>query len=173
MWYYNLLAGKISVKLIYVDLETLMENPDRNLLHSFHLHGGDPVPLETNPLAVAMRARLLAVNLEKGIVELGFTPGEQYLQGANVIQGGMVSAMLDFALGFAALVTVQQSQSVASATLNVSFLRAAKPGTYVARGELERLGRSLAFTRGVLTDSGGLQVATATSVLAIVSAAQG
>ncbi|MBB5503394.1 uncharacterized protein (TIGR00369 family) [Paraburkholderia sp. MM5384-R2] len=148
-----------------------MENPDRNLLHSFHRHGGDPVLLETNPLAIAMRARLLMVNIERGIVELGFTPGEQFLQGANVIQGGIVSAMLDFALGFAALATVQQSQSVASATLNVSFLRAAKSGTYVARGELERLGRSLAFTRGVLLECGDRPVATATSALSIVGIA--
>ncbi|WP_126227657.1 PaaI family thioesterase [Burkholderia ambifaria] len=148
-----------------------MENPDREILHSFHRDGCfEPALLTTNPLAIALQTKLLRVDIELGVVELSFRPGEQFLQGANVIQGGIVSAMLDFALGFAALAAVQQSQSVATATLNVSFLRPAKAGTYVARGRLERLGRVMAFTRGALFEPGERPVATATSSLAVVGA---
>jgi uncharacterized protein (TIGR00369 family) len=86
----------------------------------------------------------------------------------GVVQGGAVSAMLDFAMGFAGLAMMEAGFFITTATLNVAFLRAAPAGVYEATGLVERRGRSLIFARGELRMQAGTLVATGTSSLAVV-----
>jgi uncharacterized protein (TIGR00369 family) len=145
-----------------------MTNPDQGLLRSFDPACGKPLAIDSSPFALALGAQLHRLDRERGLIELHFTPGEQFLQGAQVIQGGAVTAMLDFAMGFAGLAAVGQGQTIATATINVAFLRAAKAGTYLAIGEIERKGRNLIFTQGRLFQPGAEPVASATSTLLVV-----
>ncbi len=45
---------------------------------------------------------------------------------------------------------------------NISFLKEARPGNFVARGRVIRLGRTIAFTEAELFDEAGDMVARAT-----------
>jgi hypothetical protein len=62
---------------------------------------GVPAPIDTNLMAKTLGAVLQAAAPEGGSLEVRFTPDECFVQGAGVLQGGMVSAMLDFAMVFA------------------------------------------------------------------------
>lgn len=153
--------------MTWIDLP--MKNLDQELLRRFNNRNDHPVPIDSSPLAIALGAHVQRLDREAGVIEMRFTPSEQFLQGAQVIQGGAVTAMLDFVMGFVGLAVVSESQTIATVNLNVAFLRAAKMGTYIAVGEIERKGRSLIFTRGHIFQTGSAPVASATSTLAVVT----
>jgi len=145
-----------------------MINPDKILLDAHR--PGDLLAFEAaeQSFARALGARLAAVDAATGVVRLRFTPGPAFIQGMGVLQGGAVSAMLDFAMGFASLAMVEPEFSITTATLNIAFLRAAPAGDYEAAGFVERKGRSLIFSRGELRTLAGTLVASGTSSLAVV-----
>jgi uncharacterized protein (TIGR00369 family) len=147
-----------------------MINPDKALLLAHR--PGDELAFEHHDqqFAHALGARLTAVDRDHGIVELHFAPEQKFIQGAGVIQGGAVSAMLDFAMGFAGMAMMEDGVYITTANLNVAFLRAAPAGAYLARGIVERRGRTLVFARGELHMRAGPLVATGTSTLVVVKA---
>lgn len=145
-------------------------NPDRALIHRFAMQAGTAMPIDSNPMAQALGATLARVDLTRGEVDIGFAPADLFLQGTGVLQGGAVTAMLDFAMAFVTLAHLPPQASCATVNLNTSFLRPAPQGSYLATGVLERCGKTLAFTQArlVRVDTGQV-VATATSSLAVVT----
>jgi len=144
-------------------------NADLAALQRFFENGRQPTAVDTNPMAQALGMRLIDIDAQAGRIRLEFEPAPYFVQGTNVLQGGAVAGMLDFAMAFATLATVGAQQSCASVNLNTSFLKAAGPGRYVAVGELDRRARTMAFASATLAtaDEPDAPVATATSVLVI------
>lgn len=145
-------------------------NPDQRVLRAL----ADspqlaPLKMEGSPMAEALRARLLKADGEACTVEVSFQPDEVFTQAAGVVQGGAVAAMLDFALAYAALLAAPDGHSVATATLNVNFLRPCLHGCLQATGRVERRGRSLVFSAAELRDGEGHCVATASAALPVVA----
>ena len=126
--------------------------------------------IDGSPLARTLGARIVEIAPEAGRVSVQFSPGAEFVQAFNVIQGGVVATMLDFAMAFAVHAHLSEGTRFASASLNVAYLRPAETGTYLAVGEIEKVGRSLIFARATLRRDGDTPVATATSVIAIAKA---
>lgn len=144
-------------------------NPDQRILR--HLSASPnlaPLAMDGSPMAQALNAKLLLVDTKSSSVEVSFFPNSVFTQAAGVVQGGAVAAMLDFVLAYAALASIPDGQSVATATLNVSFLRPAVIGPFKAIGCVERTGRSIVFTSAKLLDQEERCVATANSALPII-----
>jgi uncharacterized protein (TIGR00369 family) len=139
-------------------------NLDHVLIHHF-VNGGPPSAIASNPLAVLLAGYLLQVDTAAGMVQMRFAPDHRFLQGKGVIQGGIVCAMLDFAMAFAVLARLRLGDGVTTVNLNASFLRSAGQGIYVASGYLDQLGNNLAFSHASLTAADGSIVATACSTL--------
>lgn len=144
-------------------------NPDQALIQRFLDGGACPLAVDSNPMAVALGARLVAVDREAGAVAIEFEPESLFVQGTGVLQGGALSAMLDFAMAFATLAQLPPSASCATTNMSTAFLRPAPRGRYRATGTVDRCGKTLAFTQARLVeaDSGRL-VATASSSLAVI-----
>jgi uncharacterized protein (TIGR00369 family) len=144
-------------------------NPDWIDLQRFIREGRAAATLTSNPMSSALGMRMEQVDIAKGEITLSFEPQGLFIQGAGVLQGGAVSAMLDFAMAFAVMATLPEGRSCATSSLNISFLRPAPKGRYVAVGETERRGKALAFTYARLYQEGASDrvVATATSLLAL------
>ena len=145
-------------------------NPDQALIQRFIDEAQNPVPIDSNPLAIALKSTLLRVDREQGVVNISFDPPEMFIQGTGVIQGGAISAMLDFGMAFATLAKLPPRASCASVNLTTAFLRPAPQGAYVVTGMVDRCGKTLAFTQGRLIhrDTGAL-VATGTSSLVVIA----
>ncbi|MFP5467991.1 MAG: PaaI family thioesterase [Gammaproteobacteria bacterium] len=150
--------------------ERVFGNPDQALIHRFATQGGKAMPIDSNPMAQALGASLVRIDRARGEVDIGFEPADLFLQGTGVLQGGAVTAMLDFAMAFVTLASLPPQASCATVNLNTSFLRPAPQGRYLATGLLDRCGKALAFTQArlVRADTGQV-VATATSSLAVVA----
>ncbi len=88
---------------------------------------------------------------EAGRAVLRFTPEPTWTIGNGVVQGGIVTAMLDMAMAFA-------SDGLSTATITVDILRPAM-GPLTATGVTTKQGRRLLFATGELHDSEGRLVA--------------
>lgn len=150
--------------------EPVFGNPDLALIHRFLENPDRALPIDSNPMAVALGSQLLRVNRAEGTVEIAFSPDQLFVQGGDVLQGGALAAMLDFAMAFATMANLQPDHTCATVNLNVAYLRPAPRGPYIAVGELERRGKTLAFTRAQLKrEYDESIVATATSTLTLVA----
>jgi uncharacterized protein (TIGR00369 family) len=145
-----------------------MSNPDFTLIHRFITDNPGPLPVTSNPLGATLRATLTAVDAGTGRVTLRFEPGPQFLQGNGVIQGGVIAAMLDFAMAFAAHARAPANSVGGTMSMNVNFLRPCLPGPCISTGRVTRLGTRVAFLDSELArETDGAVVATATSVMAL------
>lgn len=126
------------------------------------------VPVLASPMAAALGARIAGVAAATHRVDVDFEPGPEFVQGAGVVLGGAVAAMLDLVMGYAAMASLADGLSVTTATLNVSFLSAAHTGVLRATGEVERSDASMVFVAARVCDAEGRLVATASSALAVV-----
>jgi uncharacterized protein (TIGR00369 family) len=145
-------------------------NPDRLVIAAFLAGDGSPCMIDSNPLARGLRAELVAVESASGAVEMRFLAGPEHLQGAGQVQGGLIAAMLDFALAFALLARLPPDTTHATASLNVHFIRAVSAGALSASARVERLGGRLGFASARLcrTTTDGELLATATAAMALL-----
>lgn len=146
-----------------------MGNPDQALIQRFLVNPTQPLTMDSNPMAVALGSTLKRVDQARGEVEITYAPQALFIQGTGVLQGGAVTAMLDFAMAFVTLASIEPSRSCATVNINTTFLRPAPEGLYTAVGTLERCGKAMAFTHArLLRAEDGVCVATASSSLALL-----
>jgi uncharacterized protein (TIGR00369 family) len=143
-------------------------NPDLALALEFLEGNCRPLALTASPLQQALRGEIVGIDAAMGGAVLAFEPGAEFTQGNGVIQGGIVTTMLDFALAFAALVRAPADMSVSSVTLTVNFIKPALPGRMIARGTVIRMGSRMAFAEARIGPDDINPVATATTVMAVV-----
>jgi uncharacterized protein (TIGR00369 family) len=77
-----------------------------------------------------------------------------------VVQGGMVTALLDAAMGGACWTVLDNDQVFLTADLRVEFLRSSRPGLLTATGEVIRRSRRVVFCAAELHDAAGSLLAT-------------
>jgi uncharacterized protein (TIGR00369 family) len=88
------------------------------------------------------------------------------------LHGGVLSALVDMAVGGALATTQEQAAGGVDQTtldLNVSFLAAATGGTVLAEARLLRRGRSVAFGEARITDETGRLLAVGRATYMILS----
>ncbi len=74
----------------------------------------------------------------------------------GVVHGGVYATILDTSMGAAVVSVLNETETTATTSLYVEFLRAAREGeTLTARGEVLRRGRHIAFAEGNLYGSDG------------------
>lgn len=80
----------------------------------------------------------------------------------GIVHGGVYATALDTAMGGAVVSDLADGETTATTSLYVEFLRPARAGQeLVARGEILRRGRHIAFVEGKLDDGAGNQFAQA------------
>ncbi len=142
-----------------------MREPHR-ILKAFQASGA-PLRL-TDPLSGLLMSELLELDPDAGTALIGFEPDERFKQGGGILQGGVVAAMLDYAMAMAAFSRALDGQSFATVSMTTHFLRQALPGRHLARGRLDRMGGRMIFASAeLLRDGEQAPLATGTAVMAI------
>lgn len=80
--------------------------------------------------------------------------------GGPIVQGGLVTALLDAAMGGACWSVLDDDQAFLTADLRVEFVRAARPGELRATGSVVRRTRRVVFCSADLHDEQGVLLAT-------------
>ena len=77
---------------------------------------------------------------------------ERHLNHRGTVQGGLLSTLVDFAMGRAIEAGAGDGKDRATVSLTVDFLKPAKPGDWIeTRTRVERVGGTLAFADCSLT----------------------
>lgn len=126
-----------------------------------------PPPSVFDRFALPPASRLLGwtlrdVDTEAGTIEIGFTADERFTNPAGNVQGGFLAAMLDDTQGPALFAMTDGTVYAPTIGFDVSFLKAARPGTFIGKGRVVSLGKTIAFTEAELFDEAGAIVARAT-----------
>ena len=95
---------------------------------------------------------------EPGVIEWDATPEFCFHDGAGgfIVHGGMVTTLLDTAMGGACWAVLEEDESFLTADLRTEFLRSARPGTLRAVGTVVRRNRRVAFCSAELHQDGVL-----------------
>ena len=112
-------------------------------------------------------ARLIGLEIEQvseGLVTFAFEPAEFHYNPLGTVHGGVISTLLDSALGCAVQTKLANGLAYTTVDLNVSFIRPVTlaTGRLYARAETVNVGRRVGTARSTLEDADGKLYATAT-----------
>lgn len=124
-----------------------------------------PAP-RSGALGADLGLHLLAKH-DDGSVEVVLDAQPRHEREGGIVHGAMLMALLDSAMTGAVDAAVPAEDFIASATITTDFMKPAKQGRLVARGWLDRRGRSMAFARGEVRDADGNVVARGNGIWAI------
>ncbi|HEX2888216.1 PaaI family thioesterase [Vineibacter terrae] len=134
---------------------------DEEILHRFNTY--------PQPASTTLGAEVLDIDTSAGKVTLRCTATREHCHSVDwnpkggIVQGGFVTGWLDAAMATACIARAKFAVSVPSLEIKVSFLAPAHPGIYLAKGWIQRWGRTIAFLEGDLRDTTGKLIATASS----------
>lgn len=114
---------------------------------------------ELPPTSKMLGWRLLAIDRAVQTVEVGFTVGAEFANPTGTVQGGFIAAMLDDAQGTALFGTSDGRHYAPTVDSHVTFVNAARPGGFVARGRVVKLGKVIVLTEADLFDEDGQLIA--------------
>jgi uncharacterized protein (TIGR00369 family) len=118
----------------------------------------------TQPAVIkTLQGRVLAYAAERRELRMEFRIGPEFCHTVDIVQGGFITAMLDASMAHVVLAAEPHKVRVSSIDINVSFLRPARAGGFVAVGAIVKSGRTVAFLKAELYSEKGELVATATS----------
>jgi uncharacterized protein (TIGR00369 family) len=95
----------------------------------------------------------------EAVAKLSLAP--HHLNKRGVIHGGVLSALLDTALGAAVISSIPKEWWCATTSLSVQFLEGARGGVVTCTGRVLRRGKRVAFAGGEVHDEAGKLVAVA------------
>jgi uncharacterized protein (TIGR00369 family) len=143
------------------------EHPERAFIRQIIESRARDVPVNTNPLATSLG--MYIVEAEAGRVVARYTADERFSQGNGFIQGGIISAMLDFGMVFAAFSKIPPAATIATVCQTTNYLSPARVGDFVVEASLEKVGRNMIYARATIADPDGKQVASAISPIAVIA----
>jgi len=114
--------------------------------------------------------RVLRAERGSGESELTFEAPEAFTNGMGNVQGGLLAAMLDSAMGAAIATVIVEGERPPTLEMKINFIRPAKVGTIGGTGRVVHRGQSVAFVEGRLTDPSGALIATSTCTARIFKA---
>lgn len=122
------------------------------------------------PVADLLGWQLEELDADAGFARVRYDARTEFTNPLGNVQGGLVAAMLDDAMGPALVATLEPGQFAPTLEMNISFLSPAKVGPLWAHGRVVKRGRTNAFLEGELVDVDGKVLARATATVLIVSA---
>jgi uncharacterized protein (TIGR00369 family) len=120
------------------------------------------------PAAQMLGREVVEIDQVHGRAVLRFRAQPEFLNRHGTVQGGLLCAMLDSSTALALYAVLPADTTALTASLNVSFLKPAKLGTFTATSRLVSKDERNAETAGELHDEDGVLVATAIARLRIV-----
>ena len=104
---------------------------------------------------------------EKGRARYELEVGPEHLNRRGVAHGGVVTSLLDTALGASVGSTLTPEEWTGTLELSVQFREPVRPGVVTGEGRLARRGKRVAFAEGEIRDPSGKVLASAHGVWTI------
>ena len=122
-----------------------------------------PRLLEDTPVASLLGAQALSCDAASGVFRIEFEGRDEFCNMLGVLQGGIVTTMIDMAMSFSAIARMGLEFRVPTLEMKTAFLAPARPGRLVGEGWPVRTGKTICFLEGRLLDPDGAVLATASA----------
>lgn len=119
------------------------------------------------PVLSLLGAEPISYDTETGEVVVAYFARDEFLNIVGSVQGGILTAMLDNAMSFAVLASLNPGHVAPSLEIKTSYVAPGKAGRIIGKGNLVRRGRTIAFMEGKLFDPEDNLIATATGTATI------
>lgn len=123
--------------------------------------------ISSPPIGDLLKRQIEHVDADGGSLRISYEGVEAFANPAGNVAGGMLSAMLDDLTAIMVDATAAPGEGVTTLSLNVSFLRPAKPGPITGVATMVRRGRELCHVNGMLQQD-GKDVAWAVAICKLV-----
>ena len=108
------------------------------------------------PISRFLDARLESHDPVTGVLRVSFATRPEYANAAGVVNGGIVSAMLDDTMGPLVVAQTGGAKIPISTDLHTSFFKGVPIGPRcIVEARIDRMGRSVAFTSAVALNENG------------------
>jgi len=126
--------------------------------------GGVPMP----PSSILMGWRLISIDAQAGEMEVGFEGKPEFRNPAGYIQGGIIAAMMDDAMGPLLVAHTGGRHYPSTIDLHTHFLRPVPVGSVTVKARVVRLGRQIAFLEAELFERSGKLAARSRASAALI-----
>jgi uncharacterized protein (TIGR00369 family) len=120
------------------------------------------------PPPVAELLGLEIVSHANGEAVMAMEAGEPHENPMGFLQGGIITALADGAMGFAFATTLEDGESFTTVEMKTNFLRPFRHGRLLARGWVVSRGRTIGLTEAHVTDGDERLIAHATSTCMVL-----
>ncbi len=118
--------------------------------------------IEMPGCAALLGYQLLSVDREKQSIRVAFEGTPQMCNPRGGVQGGILTAMMDDAMGSMIVILTDGAKGPASVDIHTQYFRPAEPQKLICEAELVEIGKTTAFTRAALYTESGKKIAAAT-----------
>ncbi len=119
------------------------------------------------PASELLGLKILELNEAAGTCTIEFQGKPEFVNPIGTIQGGFLAAMLDDTFSIALLAALGPEFIAPTVEMNVSFIRAAKPGKLIGKGRVVHKGGTIGFAESELFDAEGKLIARASATAAV------
>ena len=113
-------------------------------------------------------SKILEFSKENQSIKIEYIAETRHCHSGNIVQGGYVTGWIDSAMAHSVMIPTDFEFSPLTLELKMTFLKSANPGIVIAAASVIKLGRSIAFVEGTLTNESGDLIAKGTSTNKLV-----
>ena len=119
------------------------------------------------PVMQFIGGEVLDFDRDRQAVTMSYQATPQMCHSKVIVQGGLITAMLDSAMAYACMGCFAARVAVPTLEIKVSFLKAGNPGAMIAKARAVHLGKSVGFLEASLYQHDHL-IATASSTIRLI-----
>ena len=113
-------------------------------------------------------SKILEFSKENQSIKIEYIAETRHCHSGNIVQGGYVTGWIDSAMAHSVMIPTDFEFSPLTLELKITFLKSANPGIVIAAAKVIKLGKSIAFVEGTLTNESGDLIAKGTSTNKLV-----
>ena len=113
-------------------------------------------------------SKILEFSRENQSIKIEYIAEPRHCHSGNIVQGGYVTGWIDSAMAHSVMIPTDFKFSPLTLELKITFLKSANPGIIIAAANVIKLGKSIAFVEGTLTNESGDLIAKGTSTNKLV-----
>jgi len=113
-------------------------------------------------------SKILEFSKENQSIKIEYIAETRHCHSGNIVQGGYVTGWIDAAMAHSVMIPTDFEFSPLTLELKITFLKSANPGIVIAAAKVIKLGKSIAFVEGTLTNESGDLIAKGTSTNKLV-----
>ena len=113
-------------------------------------------------------SKILEFSKENQSIKIEYIAEPRHCHSGNIVQGGYVTGWIDSAMAHSVMIPTDFKFSPLTLELKITFFKSANPGLVNASAKVIKLGKSIAFVEGSLTDENDELIAKGTSTNKLV-----